>query len=41
MEIPLRGRTTEIVDFRMIPDHPDVANWTIDRIVFVMGRGNL
>jgi len=35
MEIQLRGRATEIVDFRMIPDHPDVANWSIDRIDFI------
>lgn len=35
MEIGLRGRATEIVDFRMIPDHPDVDNWSIDRIDFV------
>jgi len=35
MEIDLRGRATEIVDFRMIPDHPDVDNWSIDRIDFV------
>lgn len=32
MEIELRGKASEIVDFRMIPDHPDVANWAIDRI---------
>jgi hypothetical protein len=35
MEIRLRGRASEIVDFRMIPDYPDVTNWSIHRIVFV------
>jgi hypothetical protein len=35
MEIQLRGRASEIVDFRMIPDYPDVENWSIDRIAFV------
>lgn len=35
LEIELRGRASEIVDFAMIPDYPDVANWSIDRIVFV------
>jgi hypothetical protein len=35
MEISLRGRATEIVNFEMIPDYPDVANWSIDRIEFV------
>ncbi len=35
MEVALRGHKGEIVDFRMIPDHPDVADWAIDRIGFV------
>lgn len=39
MEIELRGRASDIVDFRMIPDHPDVANWSIDRIDFVPAGG--
>lgn len=34
MEIELRGKASEIVDFRMIPDYPDVANWAIDHIVY-------
>ncbi len=35
MEIEVRGRASEIIDFRMIPDYPDVANWQIERIEFV------
>ena len=35
MEIDVRGRASEIIDFRMIPDYPDVANWQIERIEFV------
>jgi hypothetical protein len=35
MEIAVRGRPTEIVDFKMIPDHPDVYDWVIDRMEFV------
>ena len=35
MEITLRGVASEIVDFHMIPDYPDVADWKIDRITFV------
>ena len=35
MEVALRGNATEIVDFRMIPDYPDVANWEIDGILFM------
>jgi hypothetical protein len=38
MEIELRGHASEIVDFEMIPDYPDVANWSIDHIVFVPGN---
>ncbi|MCC7258008.1 MAG: hypothetical protein IT486_06520 [Gammaproteobacteria bacterium] len=40
MEIALRGHRGEIVDFRMIPDYPDVANWRIDRIEFRPGPAN-
>jgi len=35
MEIELKGTASEIVDFGMIPDYPDVANWAIDHIVYV------
>ncbi len=38
MEIELRGKASEIVDFQMIPDYPDVANWTIDHIVYLPAR---
>ncbi len=35
MEIKLRGIASEIIDFKMIPDEPDVYNWAIDHIVFL------
>lgn len=35
MEIQLRGKASDIVDFRMIPDHPDIDNWAIDKIVYL------
>lgn len=38
MEVALRGRATEIVDFRMLPDWPDVANWSIERIDYRTDR---
>jgi hypothetical protein len=38
MEIKLRGKASEIVDFQMIPDYPDVGNWAIDRIVYLPAR---
>ena len=38
MEIELRGHATEIVDFKMVADDPDVANWAIDHIIFLPGK---
>jgi hypothetical protein len=38
MEIELRGHATEIVDFKMVADYPDVANWAIDKIIFLPGK---
>ena len=35
MEIRIRGRPTEIVNFKMIPDYPDVYDWIIYRVAFV------
>lgn len=29
MEVSMRGNHSEIVDYKMIPDHPDVADWEI------------
>ena len=34
MEITIRGRPTELLDFKMIPDYPDVYDWMIDRVAF-------
>ena len=34
LEIALDGHWSEIVDFRMIPDDPDVENWQIDSIEY-------
>jgi hypothetical protein len=38
MEIQLRGKYSEIVEFKMIPDHPDVANWRVTAIEFEPGQ---
>lgn len=38
MEVQLRGRHSEIVEFKMIPDHPDVYAWTITTIRFEQGE---
>jgi hypothetical protein len=34
MEIWLRGHYSEIINFKMIPDHPDVANWEVATVLF-------
>ncbi|MFW2405361.1 MAG: hypothetical protein ACN4GT_11395 [Gammaproteobacteria bacterium] len=38
MEIQLRGKYSEIVDYKMIPDHPDVENWEVVMIEFEPGE---
>lgn len=38
MEIQLRGTRSEIIDFKMIPDHPDVENWEITIVEFEPGQ---
>jgi len=38
MEIQLRGNLSEIVDFKMIPDHPDIANWEVISIEYELGE---
>jgi hypothetical protein len=35
LEIDLEGTWSEIVDFQMIPDNPDVYNWQIDSIQYL------
>ena len=35
IEIPLNGHWSEIVDFQMIPDDPDVYDWQIDNIEYL------
>lgn len=38
MEVQLRGTIGEIVEFKMIPDHPDVYEWAITGIEFETGE---
>jgi hypothetical protein len=38
MEISLRGHSSEIVNFKMVPDDPDVYDWQIHRIEFIPER---
>ena len=34
-EVRVRGRYSEIINHKMIPDYPDVEGWTIERVEFV------
>jgi len=34
-EVRVRGRYSEIIDHKMIPDHPDVQGWEVERIEFI------
>lgn len=34
MEFPVRGAYSEIVDRAFIPDHPDVDDWRLERLIF-------
>ena len=38
VEVQIRGRPSEIVNSRMIPDWPDVNNWELDDISFIPGE---
>ena len=34
-EVQVRGHYSEIINHKMIPDHPDVENWTVERVEYV------
>ncbi len=34
IEIRVRGKYSEIIDHKMIPDHPDVHDWQVERFEF-------
>ena len=35
LEVRVRGRYSEIINHKMIPDHPDVEGWVVERVLFV------
>lgn len=39
MEIQIRGRYSEIVEQRLITDHPDVEAWALEKIFFKPDEG--
>jgi len=34
-EVRVRGHYSEIINHKVIPDHPDVENWVVDRMDFI------
>jgi len=34
-ELRVRGTYSEIINHKMIPDHPDVHNWEVQRVEFI------
>lgn len=34
-EVRVRGRNSEIIDHKMIPDYPDVEAWDVERVEFI------
>lgn len=37
-EVRVRGRYSEIIDHKMIPDHPDVEAWVVERVEFIADK---
>ena len=37
-EVRVRGRYSEIINHKMIPDHPDVYSWEVVRVEFIADR---
>jgi hypothetical protein len=34
-EVRVRGRRSEIINHKMIPDYPDVQGWVVDQVEFI------
>jgi len=37
-EVQVNGHYSEIINHKMIPDHPDVQDWVVDQVEFVVGK---
>jgi len=35
LEVQVSGHYSEIINHRMIPDHPDVAHWVVEQVDFI------
>ena len=39
-EVQVRGTQSEIINHRMIPDHPDVTSWTVELVEFIAANAD-
>ena len=39
-EVRIRGRNSEIINHKMIPDYPDVQGWVVERVEFVADKAS-
>lgn len=37
-EVRVNGNYSEIINHKMIPDHPDVEDWAVERVEFVVDK---
>jgi hypothetical protein len=37
-EVRVRGRNSEIINHKMIPDHPDVHDWMVEQVQFIADK---
>jgi hypothetical protein len=37
-EVRVRGHYSEIINHKIIPDHPDVEHWVVEQVEFIVGE---
>jgi len=40
LEVRVRGHNSEIINHKMIPDHPDVQGWVVERVEFIADKAS-
>ena len=41
LEVRARGRYSEIINHKMIPDHPDVQGWAVEQVEFIVDEAHM
>lgn len=39
-EVRVRGHNSEIINHKMIPDHPDVQGWAVEQVEFIVDEAH-